>query len=72
MIATGRAVVGYRRTYRPHIRRLRCHFNSLMGYADWTFMQWWICEGFNAEGTGATQKAAYDAWYQQFIKRGKA
>lgn len=57
------------RTYRPHIKRLTWHFNTLTGTVDWTFMQHWICEGFNAEGTGATQKAAYDAWYQQFIRR---
>jgi hypothetical protein len=64
-----------KRTYRPHIRAIRGpRYNSLLGWViDWVAIfgtaapRWWECIGHGCEGSGATPKEAYDAWYREFL-----
>jgi hypothetical protein len=62
-----------KRTYRPHIRvQIGPRYSSLFGWMDWSAIlpdwRWWECVGHGAEGSGATPKEAYDAWYRDFIR----
>lgn len=64
-----------KRTYRPRIRVQRgARYSSLIGWIDWsailkdTDWRWWECIGHGAEGSGASPRQAYDAWYRDLIR----
>ncbi len=47
---------------KPRIRRLTFRSYGLVGLMDWSFLQWWECEGGGKNGIGATPKEAYEEW----------
>ena len=56
---------------RPHIKAVvGPHWNSLVGYVDWSAMgiRFYECKNDYATGVGCTPKQAYDAWNKDLLR----